>query len=339
MTIEAESTKGFCSYELEAVPACPACGNESGKIRYEGLQDRLEGVPGRWNLQECMACGCLFLDPRPMRDVIGRAYRSYYTHLSGAVSFADDNGNSLLWRLANDYMNARYGAHRFPVMKMGSVAISLAPPIRQQLDYFYRHLPRTPGRLLDVGCGNGVFLRRAKNAGWDVSGLEPDADAVRAAVEDGLDVYLGGLDDYRPNAPFDVATAAHVIEHVHDPKLFLQQIWGLLAKNGRIWLATPNVQSLGHKRFGRAWRGLEPPRHVVLFTAKALHALLTTTGFTNIRFLRRGRGARYIIHSSRELSVLEGLRKQRMSANWVDLRASISAAASEELVVIADKLC
>lgn len=332
------STACWSASELEAVPACPACGAAPGGYRYQGLHDQLEGAPGEWSLRDCPACGSLFLDPRPTLQSIGKAYASYYTHGSGTSAYADDNGHSVFWRLANGYMNARYGSQRSPALASGRFLLPLVLPLRQQLDFFYRHLPENPGRLLDVGCGNGVFLLRAKAAGWKVMGLEPDPLAAATVRQGGLDVHAGTLDTFWGEASFNVVTASHVIEHVHDPRTFLKQVFKLLRTDGTIWLATPNVRSLGHHRFGRSWRGLEPPRHLTVFSAKALRAMLVEAGFSNIRFRRRGRGAGYILRASRELARQEKADVPTLSTNLVDLRATAVATAAEELVVTARKL-
>lgn len=321
--------------ELQGVAACPACGAVPGEYRYQQLHDHLEGVPGEWSLRACHGCGSLFLDPRPSPQAIGKAYASYYTHRSGAMTYVDDNGHSLLWKVANGYMNARYGAQRSPAMAAGRFVLPLMPALRQQLDFFYRNLPRINGRLLDVGCGNGVFLLRAKAAGWNVAGVEPDPLAVATARRDGLDVFEGTLDSFCDAQQFDVVTSSHVIEHVHEPRAFLERMFDLLHIDGTIWLATPNVQSMGHRWFGRAWRGLEPPRHLVVFSARALHSLLTEVGFTDIRFHRRGRGAAYILRASRELARRKRNDARGLPSGLVDLRASLSATAGEELVITA----
>jgi len=52
-----------------------------------------------------------------------------------------------------------------------------------------------------------------------------------------------------------------------------------------VWVATPNINSLGHRLFKSDWRGLEPPRHLVLFTAETLRTALTTAGYENVRQL------------------------------------------------------
>jgi len=171
---------------------------------------------------------------------------------------------------------------------MGRFAFTLLPKQRQQIEQTFRHLP-PPSQgscLLDVGFGNGAFLERAQSAGWKVSGVDPDSTVVEQASERGLDVRQGGIEAFSDcPAAFDAITLSHVIEHVHDPVDVLSWAYKLLKPGGQIWLETPNIDSLGHKQFGCNWRGLEPPRHLVLFNWPALEHLLQVTGFRHLQLL------------------------------------------------------
>jgi 2-polyprenyl-3-methyl-5-hydroxy-6-metoxy-1,4-benzoquinol methylase len=164
-------------------------------------------------------------------------------------------------------------------------AAFIVPKWRKKLKHRFRHLPRpNPGaRLLDVGSGNGGFLELAQSAGWDVTGVDPDPLAVESAVHRGLNVRHGGIEACADmNESFDVVTMNHVIEHVHDPFNTLQVAYKLLKSGGFIWLSTPNIESFGYEFYGRNWRGLEPPRHLILFNLDAISTLLQKVGFSSI---------------------------------------------------------
>jgi 2-polyprenyl-3-methyl-5-hydroxy-6-metoxy-1,4-benzoquinol methylase len=323
--------------ELEDVTQCPVCDADDSRALYDTLRDHLEDVPGTWPMRMCLNCESLYLSRRPTVASIAKAYSSYYTHGDGKAAHVDDNGQSLLWRWSNGYMNARFGATRKPAISSGRWVLPMIPPLRQQLDFFYRHLPQTPGRLLDVGCGNGVFLLRARDAGWKVEGLEPDPAAATAARHSGLDIADGTLDDFAPRLQFDAITASHVIEHVHHPRRFLEQIFALLRRGGQVWLATPNASSLGRRWCGPYWRGLEPPRHMTVLSPKAMVLLLQRTGFNNIELLRRGRGSGYILRSSAQAMQRAGMHKISLPPMLVDALASLRSSWSEECIVRAYK--
>jgi SAM-dependent methyltransferase len=139
----------------------------------------------------------------------------------------------------------------------------------------------TPGALLDVGCGSGRFLSVMSKRGWKVMGVDFDPAAVEAARARGLEVYVGTAGSMLDKgSKFDIVTASHVIEHVPDPVEFLSQCRRLLHPGGRLVLKTPNAGSFGARRYGPAWRGLEPPRHLHIFSMQALENCAQRAGFT-----------------------------------------------------------
>jgi SAM-dependent methyltransferase len=192
----------------------------------------------------------------------------------------------------NGYRNARHRLRREPAMKSGRWLVPLVPPLRAAVDAECRHLPMLPdhgGRLLDIGFGNGAFLKLATEIGWSAEGIDFDPSAVEAARSRGLEVRCAGVEDLADEpSGYDVITLSHVIEHVYDPPALLRAICRLLRPGGLLWLETPNLDSLGHIRFGRDWRGLEPPRHLTLFSVDSLRFALTEAGFTRLRQRWRG---------------------------------------------------
>lgn len=275
---------------LESVICCPVCSDGNRNLLHEGLSDyAFFCAPGRWNLYICYGCGSNYLDPRPTPDSLYLAYADYYTH-------ALDNTAAVVGQLSvlakvrralgNGYRNWRYGDDLQPESRLGILTAYLMPGWRQQVDRLYRHLPRyrSGERLLDVGCGNGGFLKKAQAIGWDVQGIDPDPNAVAAARELGIDIAHGGLEVFDGQSElFDVVTLSHVIEHVHGPEDMLRDIYRLLKPGGRIWIDTPNAEAYGHRVFGPHWRGLEPPRHLTIFTWYALERLLAKVGFGTIK--------------------------------------------------------
>jgi len=289
---EAPAVAPWPSEDLEHLGACPACGGSERSVFLDGLTDKAFRVAGGiWTLHACAGCGAAYLDPRPSPASIGRAYGHYYTH--GAFRVDESQffwrQSGLNARLKTGYLNRRYG-YAFPGgIAAGSAIVRLKRALRLNIDYSIRHLPApsAPGaKLLDVGCGSGPFVALAAALGYRASGIDPDPKAVAAGRDAGLDVRFGLLPDPAlAEAGFEQITMSHTFEHLHRPREALAQCFDMLVPGGRLWISQPNLGALGLKRFGRDWRGLEPPRHLSLYDFRSLAALLESAGFAAIRLL------------------------------------------------------
>ncbi len=262
-------------------PSCFLCGT-TGEVLYADLVDRLFSAPGVWQIKCCPQkdCGLLWLDPKPEEYDLPRIYETYYTHQDKTTA-----ARGLARRVAHWSYHALLQA------------TGLAHQ-REELFCLYLHGVK-PGRLLDVGCGDGGRLARWQAMGWEVEGQEVDvAAAERAGTCHQLRVHLGALPDLAlPGSTFDVLTMSHVIEHVPDPLALLQECHRLLKPGGRLIAVTPNVNSYGHHHFGSNWLWLDPPRHLHLFSPTTLRQLGVRAGFrlpqicttaANTQFLAEG---------------------------------------------------
>jgi 2-polyprenyl-3-methyl-5-hydroxy-6-metoxy-1,4-benzoquinol methylase len=254
----------------------------------EGLTDRIFfAAPGKWNMWRCARCGSGWLDPRPTAATIGLAYQTYYTHETGGAPEPTSALGRLKARLGNGYRNRRYGTRLKPSLGAGAWLAAMIPPLRWSVDAAYRFLPAKPDgdrTLLDIGCGNGSFLEAARDAGWTGAGAEPDPEARRQAEGRGFEVRELATDWLSEPRRFRFVTLSHVIEHVHDPLALLRTAASLLAPGGEIFIDTPNVDAVGHSLYGPDWRGLEPPRHLVLFSRQSLADAISAAGFGAIQF-------------------------------------------------------
>ena len=137
-------------------------------------------------------------------------------------------------------------------------------------------------------------------------GFEFDPEAARVARGNfGLQVVVGSLDEF-PSSAFNAITLSHVIEHLPNPEAVLQSCFRLLKENGKLAITTPNIRSLGHRSFRDAWRGLEPPRHLILYSQDTLRSVLEKTGFRVVMSATSDRTAGYIFEASRRI---EGIMK------------------------------
>ena len=234
------------------------------------------------------------LNPRPDRSSIHKAYGTYYTHESTDNNQKPVEELSKLRKirrmLVNGYYNYHHGTRRAPANVLGAWLLFLYPRFRKTLKAQFRYLPKPEAgqSLLDIGCGNGNFLSLAAEVGWKVSGVDPDPKALNIARSHGYEVFQGGIEQlHGSNELFDVITMNHVIEHVHDPVDFVRSAYRLLKPGGILFIDTPNIESTGAKIYGKNWRGLEAPRHLVLFSKIGLSDILTNNGFSRVSFFPR----------------------------------------------------
>lgn len=268
---------------VELVSHCPYCGSSTREIAYKDVQDwSFYSAPGKWSYWDCMKCSALYLNPRPTKATIGRAYGNYYTHNR-------TNRESILQiskeRIRNECWSHWLDASITPRLNIPKAMGWLLNPFkitRLAVPFGIKELVSLEkGKLMDVGCGNGNMLRLATKLGWQSTGLEVDPAAVRAARGRGLNVLEGTyerLNEYKQS--FDCIVCSHVLEHVHSPQDMLIKMKEALKPNGLLLLTLPNATSALRYHFGANWRGLEAPRHLAIPSMLQLKATLEAMGFS-----------------------------------------------------------
>lgn len=140
---------------------------------------------------------------------------------------------------------------------------------------------RAHGAVLDIGCGQGLFLKQFANRGWRAVGIEvSSAAAFHAREVQGLNVLVGEhATDELANNSFDIICLWHVLEHVEQPKTLLSEARRVLKNDGKLLLSVPNFSS-PEARFGKPnWFHLDVPRHITHFTEHGLQSTLDATGW------------------------------------------------------------
>jgi len=162
--------------------------------------------------------------------------------------------------------------------------------IRQSWEFLRKYAP-VPGSIMDIGCGSACLLYLARKEGWRVRGMELTQQAADDIREDqGIDVIVANFLEYdNPDAElYDVVVLRHVLEHLPDSILAMQNIGRLLKDDGLALLEFPNTRSysyavkrilknrgLRNKKFSADWR----PGHCNEFCRESFEYLLARTGF------------------------------------------------------------
>lgn len=280
---------------LEAA-RCPGCDATEAHLEY-AAHDALYAVDSRpFPLQRCAGCGLVYLGVRPTREAIARAYPAHY-----------------FWRLAHTEsapgadLDARFAALYFRQL------------YARRARWAARRLPPGPARVLDLGCGEGHFLRAlaAERAAPEDAVARSDAFQGRGGspplAASGLDAktpswtsdgstYVGvdfavgpaaaplrllsgdlnGLALDRPpleGARFDLVCFWHVLEHLHAPRAALRTAYEALRPGGTLLVATQNFDALSRRLMGPRWPLNDVPRHLCHFTPGTLSPLLVAAGF------------------------------------------------------------
>jgi SAM-dependent methyltransferase len=148
---------------------------------------------------------------------------------------------------------------------------------------FVRRFVHT-GRLLEIGSAMGHFLAVARDAGFEVMGVEPSDDAARRARERyGVPVVTGFAEDVVLDpASVDSICAWHVIEHIPNPAVALRRLAQALRPGGLLALEVPNVQSRQARRLGARWPHLDLAHHVAHYGPQPMCRLLERSGLQPI---------------------------------------------------------
>lgn len=242
---------------LERV-SCNLCGSDDALPMFSQA-DSLVGEPTPFAVVKCRSCGLQYVNPRPRTTDIARFYPQDFVSYQFVLATP---GASLRDKI------------------VGEIARSSA---RQRVKVLAAVSRLGPGtRVLDIGCGKGVFLYVLKEThGCDVTGVDFDPEAVRYCREQlAIRAIQGGAADLAGLKPgFDIITLWHFLEHDFDPLAALRAAHRLLAEGGRLIVEVPNVDSAENAIFGRHSYLYDLPRHLYHFSPATLTALIERAGF------------------------------------------------------------
>ena len=279
--------------KYETKDPCSLCGGHEAK-----LVQRLD----KGNAVKCKNCGLIFVDPMPEINDYDEIYGGQY--YEGGWRFSKRGYTD---PLLQDIMMEGFGRELKEVEKFIDVK----------------------GRVLDIGCADGQWLRVAKANGWDTFGVESSEYSRSIAInKHGLNVVGGTFEEATfPDDYFDLIVMRHLIEHLRNPLQSLE-ICNKILKQGRVIpIETDNVDGIrgnwiiilnkifNHipkfiKKMYWKYKGLSrdeiakrtvqqypggygrmgPPVHLFYFTKETLQEMLLKAGFEIIEYKSVGYG-------------------------------------------------
>jgi SAM-dependent methyltransferase len=244
----------------ESVP-CPICDTLETRLLYEGPH-------GQYAMGRCRGCGLVRQNPRLRAAHIREI--DYDGNVQRMETFFDGRGGR--------EGLAHWQSQPLTAYEAGVRAVDA-----------HRTKTGPKGIWLDVGASTGSLLVAARNAGWQVRGVELGAGQVKLCKEvHGIEVSYGALHEAKLREGYaEVVSYRHTLEHVHEVVEELEEARRVLAADGLMLIEVPNVAGLRYKS-GRLrtalglrknfWPSCNIPQHVYYFDAGTLRRLLKTTG-------------------------------------------------------------
>lgn len=230
---------------------CPAC--NSATISPVLTVTDFSVSHEKFEVWECDICKLRFTQDVPDQNSIGRYYQSpqYISHSNTKTGIVNK-----LYHLVRNFTLGQ--KKRLITNKTG---------LRK-------------GKLLDIGAGAGTFAAYMKNAGWSVTGLEPDS-STRAKALQNYGIELHPSDQLFQLIPqsYNAITMWHVLEHVHELHEYLAEIKKLLKPGGVLFIAVPNYTSDDASRYQADWAAYDVPIHLYHFSPGSMKRLLDHSGF------------------------------------------------------------
>ena len=206
---------------------------------------------------QCQTCGLLFASPMPSAEVLKDFYCKDSSG-SNIQAYTKRPHRSFVSRYIQDSRIRR----DFRILKS------------------FERIQKGPGKILDFGCGIGMFLNHARERGWDAWGIDLDPERIAYGKKQfGLNLFQGELETHHfPKETFDVVTLRNVLDHLASPQNTLKEIQRILKKTGLVFINVHDVQGWRAQKYKETWNALWPPLHLHYFSHQTLERMLEKAG-------------------------------------------------------------
>ena len=250
----------FSSSDFESLP-CDFCGQDKPIKRYEKRG---------FNIVQCANCGMAYTNPRLKGEKINELYDADYFQGHGfdkSVNYVAD---------VKDH--ARHKSD-----------FTLNDWDLDSIKQLLRTKKTGKPRLLEIGCGTGVFLDKARQHGFEVEGLELSSYAANYVRNMGIPVRTESIESANdaPNT-WDVIVMREVIEHLPHPMESLKTVFSWLKPGGVLFMATGNYDCPERKLKGSDWFYFMPEGHLYYFSNRTMTNYLKKVGFGTVKVTNQG---------------------------------------------------
>jgi 2-polyprenyl-3-methyl-5-hydroxy-6-metoxy-1,4-benzoquinol methylase len=237
---------------MEIISNCPICQSQHIESFLEAKDYTVSGEV--FKIVQCRSCDFLFTNPRPSAKEAGKYYESI-----NYISHSNTN---------EGIVNKLYHWVRNVTLK-------------QKTNWIENF--RQANELLDIGCGNGHFVKACINRGWDAMGMELDIKTSEQARKNTKATIVNQLQEIKESQQFQIISLWHVLEHVYELDDYFRFFTSHLKPNGKLLIALPNPKSHDADKFKAYWAAYDVPRHIHHFTPKSIELLAKKYGFKLIQ--------------------------------------------------------
>ena len=227
-------------------------------------KDRIHNLPGEFKVVRCRTCRLMRTNSRPTQKAMSFYYPDNYGPYIGTQIDRIEKARS-----------------RFHMLRIIAKRIFILNANRLT--------NLKVGRMLEIGCASGGFMRDMAKKGWEVEGLEFSPMAAEAARGLGYPVHTGSLEAApAPNLPYDLIVGWMVLEHLHEPVLSLSKLRDWAKQDAVLALSVPNAGAWQFSLFRDKWYPLQLPTHLFHFTPETAKKVFAMGGWeiTHIHFQR-----------------------------------------------------
>lgn len=184
--------------------------------------------------------------------------------------------------LENYYPKEEYISHQnFSKGLVGKIYQLVKKYSANQKIKLFKKLVSPSTKVLDYGAGNGYFVSELIANNWNAFGVEPSSFARQQAKENFV-VLTSSLEELTEEK-FSVISLWHVLEHIPNYKLIIQQLYDSLEDGGYLILALPNFKSWDAHHYKSFWAAFDVPRHAYHFSKESISILAKDFNFNLIK--------------------------------------------------------
>jgi SAM-dependent methyltransferase len=269
--------------KLEVLNKCVYC-QSCDIVKVFSAPNRFSKNTELFSVLRCRSCNVVFQNPRVREEFIGDFY-------SDDLHYYKPNANPELKGLREKIKFFLYKhalINHFNYIHLGSSFWLLKVVTKPFCSRFLvQLLPsfKARGVLLDIGCAHGANLKKLRELGWKVMGLEMNVASGEIARQLGLDVKIGKIEDgdFSSNS-FDAVLMGMVLEHLHNPFDSLKMITNWIKPDGQLIFSIPYFDGFEFSWFQEYAYGVQLPHHIVFLNKKVIIDFLTSLGYKNIKF-------------------------------------------------------